>query len=176
MAKKKRLTQRDKAIRAEVKKDLQAKGVIPPDKPRLNRKRFAKEVWDDYLKMTNDYEAYLYILKAIGCMVGPTMHEVTPEQVGVLKVLKIAIETKRFMEALKAEDKSEYTIGEFFDKVVFPIMELQEAYKNGYRNGTGYRCQQVAGAYRLAEGQGVGRRLRDDPARQRPIQRRRLRP
>ena len=36
--KKKRLTQREKAERAAMKKQLQAEGVLPPDKPRLNRK------------------------------------------------------------------------------------------------------------------------------------------
>ena len=43
--KQKRMTQRQKDERAQVKKELQAKGVLPPDKPRLNRKTFAKEVW-----------------------------------------------------------------------------------------------------------------------------------
>ena len=35
--KKKRLTQREKAERAALKKKFQAEGLIPPDKPRLNR-------------------------------------------------------------------------------------------------------------------------------------------
>ena len=43
---KKRLTQREKAERAAIKKQLQADGVLPPDKPRLNRKKFAREVWE----------------------------------------------------------------------------------------------------------------------------------
>ena len=45
MATKKRLTQREKAERAAAKKRLQAQGVLPPDKPRLNRKKFARETW-----------------------------------------------------------------------------------------------------------------------------------
>ena len=48
---KKRLTQREKAERAAIKKQLQADGVLPPDKPRLNRKKFAREVWEDFSEM-----------------------------------------------------------------------------------------------------------------------------
>lgn len=43
MAKKKRLTNKQKKLNAEVKKELQEKGVIPPDKPKLNRKQFIEE-------------------------------------------------------------------------------------------------------------------------------------
>ena len=46
--KKKRLTQREKAERAKMKKELQAEGVLPPDKPRLNRKKFARETWAEW--------------------------------------------------------------------------------------------------------------------------------
>ena len=47
----KRMTNREKDERKRFKKSLQEKGIIPPDKPRLNRKKFAKEVcdeWKDY--------------------------------------------------------------------------------------------------------------------------------
>ena len=40
--KKKRLTQREKAERARAKKWAQENGLRPPDKPRLNRKKFAQ--------------------------------------------------------------------------------------------------------------------------------------
>ena len=76
--KQKRMTQRQKDERAQVKKELQAKGVIPPDKPRLNRKKFAKEVWAEYEAM-EPIRREVFLLKAIGCMVGPDMREVTPE-------------------------------------------------------------------------------------------------
>ncbi len=93
--KKKRLTQREKRLRAEAKKELQAEGKIPPDKPRLNRKKFAEEVLAEFHEM-GGIEDVLYIYKAIACMVGPKMPKITAEQVGVLKMLKIAVETKNF--------------------------------------------------------------------------------
>lgn len=38
VAKNKRLTNKEKQARAELKKRMQDKGVLPPDKPKLNRK------------------------------------------------------------------------------------------------------------------------------------------
>ena len=84
---KKRLTQREKAERAALKKKWQAEGLIPPDKPRLNRKKFAREAWEafDAFYRAEPIRAELSLLKAIGFMVGPDMKEVSPEEVGVLK-------------------------------------------------------------------------------------------
>ena len=114
---KKRLTQREKAERAAIKKQLQADGVLPPDKPRLNRKKFAREVWDVY---TADF----YLRKAIMATVGPELHEVTSEQVGILKLMKLAVETDRFMRQLKTEGREQYSIGEYVEKVYNPVMNL----------------------------------------------------
>ena len=90
--KKKRLTQRQKAERAAIKKKLQGEGLIPPDKPRLNRKKFAREV--------------------------------TPEDVGVLKLLKLAVETDRFLKKLESEGRKEYKLGEYFSEVYDPVKKL----------------------------------------------------
>ena len=122
-AKKKRLTQREKAERARIKKKLQEDGVLPPDKPRLNRKKFAREVLAEFGAM-DAYSADLYLRQAIGCMVSPDMNRVTEEEVGVLKLLKIAVESERFAKALKAEGRIQYTIGEYIEKVVLPILKL----------------------------------------------------
>lgn len=122
-AKKKRLTQREKAERARIKKKLQEDGVLPPDKPRLNRKKFAREVLAEFGAM-DAYSADLYLRQAIGCMVSPDMNRVTEEEVGILKLLKIAVESERFSKALEAEGRSQYTIGEYAEKVILPILKL----------------------------------------------------
>ena len=121
--KKKRLTQREKAERARIKKKLQEDGVLPPDKPRLYRKKFAREVLAEFGAM-DAYSADLYLRQAIGCMVSPDMNRVTEEEVGVLKLLKIAVESERFSKALEAEGRSQYTIGEYAEKVILPILKL----------------------------------------------------
>lgn len=120
---KKRLTQREKAERAAIKKQLQADGVLPPDKPRLNRKKFAREVWDEFSEM-DVYTADFYLRKAIMATVGPELHEVTSEQVGILKLMKLAVETNRFMRQLKTEGREQYSIGEYVEKVYNPVMNL----------------------------------------------------
>ena len=62
MAKKKKLTNREKKDRAEFKKQMQEKGILPPDKPKLNRKKFieeAREEWngrDSFLKWSGKRE------------------------------------------------------------------------------------------------------------------------
>lgn len=122
--KKKKLTQRERTENAAMKKQLLEKGVIPPDKTRLNRKQFAKEVLAEFDGEFGGIEDTLYLYKAISCMVSPDMRKVTSEQVGVLKLLKIAMETKKFMEGLSQEGRSQYTIGEYVEKVVFPVTRL----------------------------------------------------
>ena len=80
--KKKRLTRREKAERAAMKKEPQARGVLPPDKPRLDRKKFARETWAEFeaLFKAKPIRAELALIKAVGFMVGPEMHRVTPIQ------------------------------------------------------------------------------------------------
>ena len=124
--KKKRLTQREKVERAAIKKQLQKDGLLPPDKPRLNRKKFARETWAEYEEFfqADTIGAELMLIKAIGYMVGPDMEKVTSEEIGVLKLLKIAVELDRFFKGLEAEGRSTYSLKELADKVVLPIYKL----------------------------------------------------
>ena len=78
--KKKKLTQREKAENAAFKKRMQQEGRLPPDKSRLNRKKFAREVWAEYEKDFGGIEDTLYLLKAIGCMVGDSTRQ--PQRIG----------------------------------------------------------------------------------------------
>ena len=116
---KKRLTQREKAERAKAKKWAQENGFLPPDKPRLNRKKFAREAWEafDAFYKAEPIRAELSLLKAIGFMVGP-------EEVGVLKLLKLAVEYDAFLKKLEEEGREKYTYGELIDEVILPITNL----------------------------------------------------
>lgn len=126
MAKKKRLTQREKAERAAAKKRLQARGVLPPDKPRLNRKKFAQETWAEWtaLLAENRLRAAMALCRAVSFTTAPELLEVTPEQVGILKAMKIAVEYEKFLQKLEAEDRSDYSIGELADEVILPVWKL----------------------------------------------------
>ena len=124
MAKKqKRLTQREKAERAAIKKQLQADGVLPPNKPRLNRKKFAREAFEAFYT-SEPIRAELSLIKAIGFMVGPDMKKVTPEEVGVLKLLKLAVEYNAFLRKLESEGRTKYNYGELIDEVILPVTNL----------------------------------------------------
>ena len=124
--KKKRLTQREKAERAAIKKKLREDGLLPPIKPRLNRKKFARETWAEFdaFYKAEPIRAELSLLKAIGFMVGPEMKEVSSEEVGVLKLLKLAVEYNAFLEKLETEGRTTYTYGELIDEVILPITNL----------------------------------------------------
>ena len=124
--KKKRLTQREKAERAAIKKKLREDGLLPPIKPRLNRKKFARETWAEFdaFYKAEPIRAEVSLLKAIGFMVGPDMKEVTPEEVGVLKLLKLAVEYNAFLKKLEEEGREKYTYGELIDEVILPITNL----------------------------------------------------
>lgn len=70
------------------------------------------------------FVADCYLRQAVFIMVSADMREVTAEQVGVLKALKLAVEYEAFLKKLKAEGRETYTYGEFVDEVVLPIIKL----------------------------------------------------
>ena len=121
-----RLTQREKAERAAIKKKLREDGLLPPIKPRLNRKKFARETWAEFdaFYKAEPIRAEVSLLRAIGFMVGPDMKEVSPEEVGVLKLLKLAVEYNAFLKKLEEEGRTTYTYGELIDEVILPITNL----------------------------------------------------
>lgn len=121
--KKKRLTQRDKLLRARCKKELQEQGILPPDKPKLNRKKFATEVITEVEE--TEGSLYNYVMGGIAWMTPSKnpIRPVTPEEVGALKVLKIALETKKFEEALP-KGTTQYNLQDFYEKVIRPIIDL----------------------------------------------------
>lgn len=123
MAKHKRLTNKEKQERAEFKKRMQEKGVIPPDKPKLNREKFVEEArkeWDGRSRDCFIWEFYL--INAISYMLGHREKRslrVSPEAVGVAKALKIAVRLHEFHEKLKVEGRVQY-----------PVMEEHEYIKD----------------------------------------------
>lgn len=103
-----------------------AEGVLPPDKPRLNRKKFARETWAEWKEFfeRDPILAEVRLLRAVEFVAGPEVPKITPEQIGVFKTLKIAIELDKFLRRLEAEGRKQYTIGELFDEVFFPVWKL----------------------------------------------------
>ena len=101
MAKNKRLTNKEKQARAELKKRMQDKGVLPPDKPKLNRKKFIDEAWEHYLM-----DAISYML----CQREGMSSRASLEAVGAAKVLKLAIRLREFSEEVREKGEHEYKL------------------------------------------------------------------
>ncbi|MCM1258444.1 MAG: hypothetical protein NC307_11400 [Roseburia sp.] len=111
----KRLTQKEKKYNAQFKKEMQEKGIIPPDKPKLNRKKFVDEALAEWNNRPKDYVWEIYLLKAFGFILAKTEGRslrVSLEAVGAAKVLKLAIRLYQFHKKLVEEGRAEYKLME----------------------------------------------------------------
>lgn len=117
----KKMTAKEKAERAKIKKELQKQGVIPPNKKSLNREKFISESSEEFDEVfKNDiYGSTLYLLEAVQIM---TVHSTMTEKrslqaVGAAKSLKIAVRLKQFSEKLKAEGRTTYKLKEKYEYI-----------------------------------------------------------
>lgn len=121
MAKKKRLTAREKQARAEFKKRMQEEGLIPPDKPKLNRKKFieeAKAEWNG--RRENCYTWDYYIMEAVSYMLCQTegrSARASLEAVGAAKVLKLAVRLEKFSGEVRARGEHEYKVADQYEYI-----------------------------------------------------------
>lgn len=117
----KRLTSREKRSNARIKKELQAEGVLPPDKPKLNRKKFIEEAMNEWNSRDKDVFVWeLYLAEAFSLMLGHVEKNslrASLEAVGAAKVLKIALRLREFSKKLQGEGRDKYTAGEKYEFV-----------------------------------------------------------
>lgn len=119
----KKLTAAEKRWNKEFKDSMREKGILPPPKPRLNRKKFLQEACNAFDEL-NGYADELYLRRAIHVMVSRDSEIINAEQVGVLKVMKLAAEYKSFEKKKMAEGEDSYSVGELYEKVIQPIISL----------------------------------------------------
>lgn len=121
MAKKKRLTNKEKKFNAEAKKRLQEQGILPPDKPKLNRKKFIEEARTEWNGRSNDcYIWEYYLMEAISyilCQREGVSSRASLEAVGAAKVLKLAMRLREFSEELKAKGEHEYKLADQYNYI-----------------------------------------------------------
>ena len=120
------MTKKEIKLRAEIKKSLQTKGILPPDKKRLNRKKFIDEAREEWEK--RDLGCILwdfYIQQALIWMTSYTDMNLrpSPQAVGAAKVYKIALRFKEFEDEKKRLGETKYTVGELYESV----KEIMEA-------------------------------------------------
>lgn len=95
------------------KKRLQEQGILPPDKPKLNRKKFIEETRSEW--NNRDKECFIwdeYLMQAMSYMLGHVEKggRVSSEAVGAAKVLKLGMRLREFSEELKAKGEHEYKV------------------------------------------------------------------
>ena len=121
MQKKKCMTNKEKQARAAIKKRLQKEGTLPPDKPKLNRKKFVEEAMEEWNARDSGCHIWeYYLVKAMSFMAGHVERRTmrtSLEAVGAAKAIKIALRLREFSEKLKAEGRKQYTIGEQYEYI-----------------------------------------------------------
>lgn len=118
------MTNKEKKLRKKVREELRNEGILSPPKKRLNRKAFAREVLQQYDDLGN-FSLYPDILEAIVYMVPEpsVLIGVTAEQIGVLKMLKIAMDLHVYKKKTIAEGRKVNHL-ELWNDVVKPIWNL----------------------------------------------------
>lgn len=120
MIKKRRLTNREKKERAEIKKYMQEQGMIPPNKSRLNRKKFIEEAKTEWAEQSECYIWDHYLLEAIGyilCQTEGISSRASLEAVGAAKVLKLAMRLRKFSEEVQLKDGQENNIIDLYNYI-----------------------------------------------------------
>lgn len=114
------MTKKEIKLRAEIKKSLQAKGLLPPNKKKLNRKKFIDEAREQWEK--RDLGCLLwdfYIQQALIWMTSYTDMNLrlSPQAVGAAKVYKIALRFKEFEDEKKRLGETKYKIKELYESL-----------------------------------------------------------
>lgn len=115
-----KMTAREKADRARIRKELRKEGLLPPTKKPLNRKKFCEEAQEIF---QSDYgiDFPLYVYWAIAEMLGhtdKTTGGLSREAVGAAKILKLAKARMDFEAARRERGESGgYKIGELYEAV-----------------------------------------------------------
>ena len=104
--------------RAEIRKELQSKGIIPSTKK--NRKKFIEEAIEQWEKRDVDCHMWeSYIMDAMLWMTAyiDSKGRSSMEAVGVSKVYKIALKFKEFEEERRKIGKPYYTLEEMYENL-----------------------------------------------------------
>lgn len=130
MAKYKRMTQREKNERKKIRAELRAEGIMPAVKKRLNRESFQEEAlkeFDEFSKASGigslpakNRNMHIALLSVAH---NQTQRNISPEQIGACKVMKIAAALDKYETKLRqSEDAFDYD--KMIEEVVMPILKL----------------------------------------------------
>lgn len=104
-----------------MKKRMQEEGILPPDKKKLNRKKFIESARDEWNNRDSGcYVWDLYLHEAIGIVLGDVEHNtmrVSLEAVGAAKCLKLALRLKEFHDMVRERGDDKYSLKEQYDYI-----------------------------------------------------------
>ena len=116
-AKRRQMTKREKKQRAKAKRELQEKGILPPDKPRMNRKKFIEDTLADWKKFSLE-SVYGELLLMEACVIMTGHHDkkcrISLEAVGAAKCFALAM---RLGDLRRKGDESPMTVGQLYDSI-----------------------------------------------------------
>jgi len=93
-------------------------------KKRLNRKSFLQETFEEFDRLER-YTDLSCLYEAVTWMVSRNQDQkITAEQVGVLKMMKIAVAIKDFYDQKNAVGENSYTFDEIYENAIEPIKNL----------------------------------------------------
>lgn len=110
-----RLTNKEKQMRKQIRAELREDGIIPPVKPRLNRKKFIEETSAEFKESIKTLWDMKYLIEAISWM--QPYEKITLEHIGIFKVLKIATILKKYEDEIKDNRKRKYSLDEIEKRI-----------------------------------------------------------
>lgn len=115
--KRKRMTQKQKDYNRKLRKEMKEKGILPPDKKRMNRKKFVEETLNEWKEREYSHMWDIYLTEAAFIVSAKTdsRFNTSPESVGAAKVLKIALKLNEFQKKIKSEGRKSYQYQEKLD-------------------------------------------------------------
>lgn len=121
----KKLTNRQKEENRRFKKQLVDQGILPPPKPKLNRKKFIEDTKAAWNEDSNFDTKVFFIMQAVSYVMASRDHKfkITAEAVGAAKVLAVALKLQEFENKVRAENRKEYKVTEQYD-YIREILEL----------------------------------------------------
>jgi len=114
--KKKPMTKTQKKFRADIRAQMRERGLLPPPKKPLNRKKFIQDAKDDWAKQISVIKDY-WLMNAISVMIASGGSKPSLEAIGAAKVLKIACEMIRFNDEKSQAGIHEYPLMEMYDRI-----------------------------------------------------------
>ena len=115
------MSNKERKERQRIRKKLREQGVLPPVKPRVNRKKYAEEIMQI---LHGDDRLSLYEIASVLRFFLPSSKDgklldvkITDEQMTALRIIHLANEDKLFKQRLSDQGRSCYNMIEWYNEV-----------------------------------------------------------